>query len=292
MRKVKLATASILIDSGARAAGADATNPVIERCLDAIDQAGEDGADVIVLPEEPDLIGSGPQVRPEPIPGGPNFERFCERARQNNLYVVYSQREVHGSSVYNTGVLIDRNGELVGKYRKTHLAPGEIADVEPGSEYPVFECDFGRLAIGICMDLHYPELWRIYALEGADIMCLPTMQIDYTGDHIESLCNARAIDNQVYFITSHYVQQPFLSGRSMGHSRIIDPYGRTLASTSHKPGIAVATVDLDEGYEYWATGELKKEYPTLKECYLGMRRPETYGRLVQPDPTPQRWRIA
>ena len=170
----------------------------------------------------------------------------------------------------------------VGKYRKMHLAPGEDKDgVSPGDlGYPVFECDFGRVAIGICMDLHYLEMWRIYALKGADVLLMPTMALDYTGDHVESLINARAIDNQVYFVSSHYVAKPFLAGMSMGHSRIVDPYGRTLADTSHKPGLAVADVDLDVGFETWYEGELKEQYPTLKHCYLGLRRPDTYQELV------------
>src|SRR5690606_15357789 len=118
---------------------------------------------------EPDLVGSAKPPGAEFIPGGAIFSRFAERAAQNGIYVVYSQRETDGHTVYNTGVVIDRAGRLVGKYRKTHLAPGEADEVTPGDEYPVFECDFGRIAIGLCMDLHYPEIWRIYALDGADV---------------------------------------------------------------------------------------------------------------------------
>jgi len=229
---------------------------------------------------------------PEPLPGGALFNQFAARARANNLYVAYSQRECDGNRIFNTGVLIDRQGELVGKYRKMHLAPGEEEDVLPGDMgYPVFTCDFGRVAIGICMDIHYPEMWRIYALKGADVLLFPTMCLDYTGDHIESIVNARAIDNQVYLVSSHFIQFPFLSGRSMGHSRIVDPYGRTLADTSHRPGLAFADVDLDAGFETWYSGDLKQRYPTLKECYLGMRRPETYQELIELEGANPPWKI-
>ncbi len=135
-------------------------------------------------------------------------------------------------------------------------------------------------------------MWRIYALKGADVLLFPTMCLDYTGDHIESIVNARAIDNQVYLVSSHFIQQPFLAGRSMGHSRIVDPYGRTLADTSHRPGLAFADVDLDAGFDTWYSGELKERYPTLKECYLGMRRPETYGELLLADSDEPAWRVA
>jgi hypothetical protein len=77
----------------------------------------------------------------------------------------------------------------------------------------------------------------------------------------------------------------------MGHSRLVDPYGRTLADTSHRPGLAFADVDLDVGYETWYTGELKHRFPTLKDAYLGMRRPETYGELTQPDGDHPKWKI-
>ena len=290
MRPARIATASILTGEGE-----GYPSPCIDRCLEMIDRAGQAGADLVLLPEEPDVV-SCPRdqvaLLPEPIPGGATLARFQERARANRLYVAYSQRERDGEKAYNTGVVLDRQGELVGKYRKMHLAPGEWEEVEPGDlGYPVFECDFGRVGIGICMDIHFPEMWRIYALDGADLLLWPTMCLDYTGDHIESIANARAIDNQVYLVSSHFVMHPFLAGRSMGHSRIIDPYGRTRADTSHRPGLAIADLDLDEGFDTWYTGELKRVFPTLKEAYLALRRPDTYGRLTEPDPEPPAWKI-
>lgn len=290
MRRVRIATASILTDDTSQH-----PSLCIERCLAAIDEAGRAGADLVLLPEEPDVVGC-PSDRtdelPEPVPGGTTYGQFAERARANDIHVVYSQRERDGAHVFNTAVVLDRRGCLLGKYRKMHLAPGEFAEVCPGDlGYPVFECDFGRIAVGICMDIHYPEMWRIYALRGADLLLWPTMALDYTGDHIESIVNARAIDNQVTLVSSHYVTQPFLSGRPMGHSRIVDPYGRTLADTSHRPAIAFADIDLDAAFETWFTGELKARFPTLKDCYLGLRRPDTYGELIAPDGDRPRWKI-
>jgi len=282
-RMARLATVTLLNNEGS----------MIEAGLAAIDEAAAHRPDLIVLPEEMDIIGLMPEEVAEvgePVPGGPVQARFAEKARKHGVNLVVGLREREGDRLYNVGVVIDRKGEYVGKYRKTHLAPGESDQVTAGDEYPVFDLDFGRVGVLICMDIHYPEPWTILALQGADIIAHPTMWRDYTGDMCESLVNARAIDNQVYVVTSHYVTMPFLTGGSMGHSRIVDPYGRTLASTSHKPGVAVAEVDLDEGYEYWATGDLKRRYPTLKECFLGMRRAETYGIVTRPD-TENRWKI-
>ena len=286
-RMATLATASLLLESQQPA-------PLIERALAAVDEAARWKPDLMVLPEEVDCLGLGGEGAGkggEPIPGGPLFAQFAEKARQHRLNLVVGLREREGEHLYNVGAVINRQGELVGKYRKTHLAPGESDEVEAGDEYPVFDLDFGRAGVMICMDIHYPEPWRILALQGADVIAHPTMWRDYTGDLCESVVNARAIDNQVYVVTSHYVQMPFLTGNSMGHARIVDPYGRTRASTSHRPGVVAAEVDLDQSYEYWGTGELKKRYPTLKEQFLGMRRPETYDIITRPDDK-NAWRIA
>ncbi|NSW91006.1 MAG: carbon-nitrogen hydrolase family protein [Firmicutes bacterium] len=280
-RKVKIATVSFLIDNESKIPG---TN--INRALALVDKAAKYNPDLIVFPEEFDIYALSPEdvkKAGEIVPGGPIQQEFAKKAKQSNTNIVIDIREIDGDLKYNTGIVINRKGEYVGKYRKSHLAPGEEMDVRAGDEYPVFELDFGKIGITICMDIHYPEIFRILALQGADIIVHPTMWIDYTGNLCESLVNARAIDNQVYIVTSHYVEMPYLSGRAMGHSRIVDPYGRTRADTGHRPGIAVAEVDLDEVYEYWATGELKKRLPTLKDCFLGLRKPETYGILTRPD---------
>jgi predicted amidohydrolase len=286
-RIARLATVSIVLDKESEQPGV-----TLNRCLEAFDKAAESKPDLVVFPEEFDYAGLLPEHMAkagEPVPGGPIQQAFAERARKHNTNVVIGIREREGDRLYNVGIVIDRQGEFVGKYRKTHLAPAED-DVVAGDTYPVFQLDFGVIGVMICMDIHYPEPWRILTLEGADVIVHPTMWRDYTGDMCESLVNARAIDNQVYVVTSHYVGVPFLTGNAMGHSRIVDPYGRTRASTSHLPGVAVAEVDLDEGYEFWVTGDLKRKYPTLKDTFLGDRRPETYGILTRPD-SENSWKI-
>ncbi|MCC6445956.1 MAG: carbon-nitrogen hydrolase family protein [Armatimonadetes bacterium] len=288
-RMVTIATTALLLDQESAKPGV-----MVQRALEAVDEAARWKPDLVVLPEEFDYIGLPPEEARklgESVPGGPIQGQFAERARKYNTNIVIDIRERDGDRLYNTAILLDRAGKFAGKYRKTHLAPGECSEVALGCDYPVFDLDFGKVAMLICMDIHYPEIWRILTLQGADIIAHPTMWMDYTGNLCESLVNARAIDNQVYVVTAHFVSMPYLSGQSMGYGRIVDPYGRNRASTSHRPGVAVAEVDLDESYEFWATGDLKKEYPTLKECFLGMRRPETYSILTRPD-SKNDWKIA
>ena len=287
-RNAVIATASILTDAESDRAG----QITVDRCLAAVDDAAKWKPDLLVLPEEVDccLLPIDQRMDAgEPVPGGPVQELFALRARKHNVNIVLPIRERECSALYNTAVVINRQGEYVGKYRKTHLAPAECDEVQAGSEYPVFDLDFGRVGVMICMDIHCPEAWTILALQGADVIAHPAAWLDYTGDLMESLVKARAIDNQIHVVTSHYIEVPFLAGKNMGHSVIVDPYGRVRATTGHLPGIAAAEVDLDAAYEFWATGDLKKQYPTLKEAFLGMRRPETYGIITRPD-TENDWR--
>ena len=266
---------------------------IIQRGLDYIAEAAKMKPDLIVFPEEFEYYGLSEEDRQktgEKIPGGPVMDVFLKAAKKYDTNLVIGLRELDDGVKYNTGVVFDRKGNYKGKYRKTHLAPGECDEITPGNEYPVFELDFGTIGITICMEIHYQEIFTIMALQGADIIVHPTMWLDYNGILNESLVNARAIDNQIYMVTSHFVRMPYLSGRPMGHARIVDPGGRTRADTGHRPGIAFAQIDLDEGFEYWATGELKEQYPTLKECFLGMRRPETYKIITRTD-SENSWRI-
>ena len=111
----------------------------------------------------------------EPIPG-PATKRLGEAAQKNKIWVVAGLTERVGDIVYNTAVLLDRQGRVAGKYRKTHLPREEWKEgVRPGQEYPVFDTDFGRVAIQICYDWFFPEPAAIFALKGAEIILCPDL---------------------------------------------------------------------------------------------------------------------
>ncbi|MCC7354981.1 MAG: carbon-nitrogen hydrolase family protein [Anaerolineae bacterium] len=215
---------------------------------------------------------------------------FQEMARDANCYIIPCGPLHDGRVVRNAATLIGRNGDVVGHYFKTHLAPGE-SGIKPGDGYPVFETDRGRVAMMICMDIHYPEIARIYALQGAEILFWPTMSWGPTDRFLTVLLAARAMDNQIYCVHANFAGLPHLPGKPRGRACVVGPDGEIRADTGHRPGIATATVDLDEGYEYWVKGDLKKRLPTLKECMLGLRRPDTYGDLVSQEIPWSRWQV-
>jgi predicted amidohydrolase len=114
------------------------------------------------LPEGITLVGTGNNYisASEPVPG-PTTEFLGEIAKNHKIYIVAGILEKEGKTVYNTAIMIDRNGELAGKYRKVSLPREEIeGGVTPGVSFPVFKTDFGTVGMMICWDVTFPEAAR------------------------------------------------------------------------------------------------------------------------------------
>lgn len=207
-----------------------------------IDAAGKLGLDIVCLGETITIVGTGSTVKDcaELMPG-PATRQLAEAARMNRIWVVAGLTEQVGDVIYNTAVLLDRGGRIAGKYRKVHLPREEWTNgVRPGGEYPVFDTDFGKVAIQICYDWFFPEPAEIFALKGAQIIFAPTWgnTLPDEGGRVngESTFRVRARDNGVYMVPSVY----------SGNSLVIDPMGRILASSRGKEGVFWAEIDLNE----------------------------------------------
>jgi predicted amidohydrolase len=254
---------------------------VIPNCVAAIAEAGDRGADLVVLPEEPDIIAGG-TYGVYPLEDHPVFHAFREQAAKSRIGLVATVSAKVGDRQANTGFLIDRVGAILGLYRKAHPAPTEEAiltePVVAGDPFPVFEYEGVKLGIAICMDIHFPEMFRIYGLKGADLVCVPTMYLDYTGDMLEAVEKARAIDNGIYLALSRYITKPFLSGKNMGYAKVIGPDGRVIVSTGHKDGVAIAEFDPKWRMPFWGEGY----GGNLRTMFEMIRRPDLYGELVKP----------
>ena len=136
--------------------------------------------------------------------------------------------ERDGGLIFNTAVLFDRQGNLVGRYRKVHpYWPEEVWDgITPGDDFPVFSLDVGKVGIMTCYDSWFPEVSRLLALRGAELILFPSAGYE------PSLLPARAIDNRCYVVASS------LDSPAM----IVDTLGHTLAATSD--GMVTVPVDL------------------------------------------------
>lgn len=206
-----------------------------------IDAAGKLGLDIVCLGEAITSVGTNARTEDvaQPIPG-PATQRLGEAARSNRIWIVAGLSERVGEIVYNTAVLIDRQGRVAGTYRKTHLPREEWKQgVRPGGEYPVFDTDFGRVAIQICYDWFFPEVTAIFAMKGAEVVFAPTWGTTFPDQdgmaNGETVFRVRARDNGVYMVPSVYD----------GNSLVIDPMGRILASNAGKTGVFWAEVDLN-----------------------------------------------
>jgi predicted amidohydrolase len=240
---------------------------------DMIDAAGKEKADIICLSEglaERGVSGDL-EKRAHPVPG-PITERLGESAKKNKLWVVTAVVERDGDAIYNTAVLIDRNGRLVGKYHKVHLPTSEAEDgMTPGSDYQVFDTEFGKIGLLICWDNWFVEPARILRLKGAEMVFFPI-----AGDadtHWDIMSRARAIDNGLYLISSN---------TSGGASRIVNPAGEIVAEAAGDFKLAVSDIDLNRE---WRTKWLSIG-PGLgegKSLFIKERRPDTYsGVLASP----------
>jgi predicted amidohydrolase len=197
-----------------------------------VDEAARSKADIVCLPEGITLVGNGKTYVEvaEPIPG-PSTRFLGDAARKHRLYLVAGLYEREGTTVYNTSVLIGRDGAVVGKYRKVCLPREEIeGGITPGRDYPVFDTDFGRIGMMICWDLHFPEVARELAARGAEVILMPI----WGGNEI--LAQARAIENQIYLVASGYDFK----------TTIYDKTGQAVASTTADPAVIVSEVDLNQ----------------------------------------------
>lgn len=272
-RLVRVATTRIAFpESGATL---DGNREVIARMLD---KAGQQRPDIVLLSENVSdrWVELPLEKTAEPVPG-PFTNLLAEKARQYRMYVATSMHEDADGRIFNAGVLIGRNGELVGKYRKVHLPLTEAeSGVTPGDKYPVFQTDFGKVGLMVCWDYWFPEVARLLRLNGAEIVLLP---IAGDGDrmHWDVASRARAMDNGVYLVSSSTVAE--------SSSAIIAPTGQVLAQTRDDFGVAVSEIDLSkETRVLWLSVASEGEARSL---YIQERQPHTYGALTDTNRTRQ-----
>lgn len=199
---------------------------------------------------------------------GPAISAMRERARAHRCHLVATIYEREAAGVYyDTAIVLDPEGETVGKYRK--VQPAAVQSLEKiyfryGSHFPVFRVGQWRVGINVCYDTFFPESARCSALNGADLIVVPfaaPQQVLW-----RDVMRTRAFDNGVWFAPCNKVG---LEGEWTfgGASMIVDPLGEVVAEASATEEETIsAEIDLD------AVDAARRRYPMFRD-----RRPELYG---------------
>ena len=236
-----------------------------------IDESVSKNADFIVLPEMFNCPYSNDKFIEygEEEKNSYTLNKISLLAKKNNVYILAgSIPEKDNGKLYNTSYLFDKEGNIIAKHRKMHLfdidVKGKITFKESdvltaGDSFTIAETDFGKIGIGICYDIRFPELARVMVENGALILFYPGAFNMTTGPaHWELLFRSRALDNQVFCVGVAPALNKDASYHSFGHSIIASPWGEIIAEASEKENLILCEIDLDE------IKKVREELPLLK----------------------------
>lgn len=217
-------------------------------------EAAEKGAGLVVFPETVEYIGPNLTGHACEVPGEIT-ERFSRMARANSVWL-------HAGSITEKGEKKSRNlsmvfspeGRCVAEYRKLHMFDVAVEDgpcyresknITPGDTVSLADTDFGRVGLSICYDLRFPQLYRLMADRGAEILIVSANFTDPTGEaHWEPLLRARAIENTCYVLACGQCGQK-KAFKAHGHSMVVDPWGRIAAEAGEGEEILYARLSAD-----------------------------------------------
>lgn len=248
----------------------DVVNRNVAKNLELVKLALYDEPDIVLLTEAFPTRGlpSREGVKYAQELDGPIIREFSKVAEEHGVHIVCPLYTREMGRVYNSAVLIDDGGEVIGVYRKMFPTVGEIeAGIAPGSKPGVFETRLGRLGVAICFDLNFDEIFAEFRRRGVKLVLFPSA---FPGG---GLLEARAL------LGKHYI----VSALWEGEARIVDPLGRVLARSSSYNPIIVADINTDFkvlhlDFNYLKFPELKRKYG--RGVRIEVERPEAFALLA------------
>ncbi len=239
----------------------------LSKVKDYIDRYSWFKPDLIVLPE---VFNTGVDHNDvlkyaEPIPGGPTTDLMSKLAKKYSANIVAGSyvEKMPGGDHKNTSVVLDRQGEIIGKYHKIHLfnyhGSEEGKFVTPGCAANIVRTDIGKIGLTICFDVRFPELYRCLAYAGADIITNVAAFPYPKYEHWITLHKARAIENLSYVVTVNQCGRVGIKRQNLGMSMVINPWGDIIASAGTDEGVMMAEIDLK--YQK----KTREAFPILKD---------------------------
>ena len=253
----------------------------LDTVVSFIEEAAARGAKLITMPESMNYVGLDNAGHAEEIPGGPTFQLMSEQAKKYGVWLhcgsIY-EKNPNDPRPFNSTMDIDPRGNLAAKYHKIHpfdvVIPNgpvnrESERICPGDEIVTVDTgEVGHLGLSICYDMRFAEMYRIMALEGAQILLMPADFTMPTGkDHWETILRTRAIENGCYVVApAQYGVKPKF--QAYANSLVVDPWGNVIARASNHPQVITAEIDLDY------LQQVRRQIFTLEN-----RRPDVYSLL-------------
>lgn len=234
---------------------------------EAVQQAADQGAEIVLLPE---LWASGFDLEQTQIYASSLDEGWFARMRalavENGIALGGSMIEESQGEYFNTFVLYNKEGNLLGEYRKIHLFQKLQEDIyfAGGNQVVVVDSPWGTLGLAICYDLRFPEIFRSCAVQGAELILLVAEWPRRRIEHWKILLQARAIENQCYIAAVNKVGTS--QGAELGgNSAVVNPMGEFLALGGENEVLLQADFDLDE------VSKIREWMPVFED-----RRPGVY----------------
>jgi nitrilase len=232
--------------------------PNLEAAGRLVAAAAAAGAKLVALPENFYCIGRTERDKlamREPDGKGPIQEFLSEVSRKHRVWIVGGTAPISCSDdtrIRSACLVYDDAGRRVARYDKMHMfrfeqgaeSYDERRTLEPGTQPVAMASPFGRLALSVCYDVRFPELYR--GLGGFDAMFVPSAFTVPTGAaHWEALLRARAIENKAYVVAPAQGGTHAGGRRTWGHTLIVDPWGEVLAERAEGEGVVLAEMDTD-----------------------------------------------
>jgi len=209
--------------------------------------------DLIVLPEVFNAGVDHNKLRElaEEIPGGETTDLMMNLAKKHSANIVAGSyvEKLPDGDYKNVSAVINRQGEIIGKYEKIHLfnhhGSDESNHVSAGNKAVIVETDIGKIGLSICYDVRFPELYRSLTYAGAEIITNVAAFPYPKYDHWITLNKARAIENMTYLITVNQCGKVNIKRQNLGMSMVINPWGDVIASAGTDEGVMMTEIDLD-----------------------------------------------
>ncbi len=245
---------------------------------DLIQLAVNRGAELVCLPENFSFLGDENEKKQLSTEIAEKSEKFLIKIAQRyqilllggGFPVPVADNNGNQGRMYNTALLVGREGEELARYRKMHLFDVNLPDgntyqesatVLAGTELPpvYFSEKYGNLGLSVCYDVRFPELYRHLSQLGANVLFVPAAFTAFTGkDHWQVLLQARAIENTSYVIAPAQVGMHTPRRQSHGHAMIVDPWGIVLADAGDRIGVAIAEIQPSR------IDQIRRQMPSLQ----------------------------